>query len=86
MNNQNFTLKSEDMELFSPFDSVWSGIVYVIAVIWFLVPLVVGIPMCLKNKVISPWYKVGWCLALLFFGMIAFFLYLVIYSRNARKE
>ena len=74
------------MELFSPFDSVWSGIVYVIAVIWFLVPLVVGIPMRLKNKVISPWYNVGWCLALLFFCMFAFFLYLVIYSRNARKE
>ena len=70
------------MDLFSPFDSVGSGIAYICAILWILIPLVIGIPKCIRNKAIPTAYKVGWCLAFLFFGMFAFFLYLVIYSRH----
>ncbi len=77
------------MELFNPFEGsggVWFTIVYVIAILWFAIPLFVGIPLCLRNRTIPGWYKAGWCLAFLLFGMFAFFLYLVIYSRHVRNR
>ena len=74
------------MELFNPFSGVWSVIVYIVAALWVVIPIIIGIPMCIRNKTIPKGYKVGWIIAFLLFGMFAFFLYLVIYSKHTKTD
>lgn len=56
-----------------------------IILIWILVPLVIGIPLCLRNKAITGWFKAGWISAFLFGGMLAFFIYLAIYNSHKKE-
>lgn len=61
-------------------------IAYSIAILFFILPVFIGIPMCLKNKQL-PWYmKLGWLISYLFFEMFAFFIYLAIYSHRRDKQ
>lgn len=64
--------------------SFW--IMYAVAAIWVLVPLAVGIPMCIRNKEITTGFKVAWCFAFLFFGMIAFLIFLAIYYSRRKNN
>lgn len=71
------------MELFNPDFGLYIAIF--IAFICALLPLAVGIPLCLKNTSLSPLAKAGWCLVLLSFGLIGLFAYLIIYRHPARN-
>lgn len=59
---------------------VWFVIAYIIALAIILVPLVVGIPMCLKNKTLTSRMKAVWVILLIWFGIIAFIIYCILYK------
>ena len=59
---------------------VWFVIAYIIALAIILVPLVVGIPMCLKNKALPSNLKAVWIILFIAFGIVAFIIYCILYK------
>lgn len=54
----------------------------VICVSIFLIPLIWGTILCLKNDTLSGAMKAAWIFAFLIGGVLAFIVYLAIYSKH----
>lgn len=66
--------------------SFWFYFIYIIVCIIVLVPLVVGIPMCLKNKTLTSNQKGIWIILLIAFGIVAFIIYCIFSKSNNKLQ
>lgn len=67
------------MDLFpSIFSDLQGCIAYIIAIVVFLIPLLIGIPMIWRNRHLTSTAKICWTLAFIIAGLLPFLLYFAI--------
>lgn len=58
----------------------------IFCVAWILLPLIWGTILCLKNDTLSGAMKAAWIFAFLIGGVLAFIVYLAIYSKHHSRN